>query len=406
MKWFKKEDVQAIFTSSFIIAIISILWMFDLNFIYKFIDIKFTSWNFDNIFEKTSYFSIFNIILFYIFFAMCFTFAFVFMKYDIKKYLTNFSIIFILSILTNFVSTHEFAKTWQLETPLIALIMGLLIGNIFHTPKWFKDTLTTEFYVKIGIILMGATLPLTLIIQAGSIAIIQACIITIITFFSIFFIATKFFKLDSRFGVTLGGGGSICSGYVYGLSIILSFMQNNNLKHGLLFTCDPYRKIIDDNDKNTSLLFGDGASVTYISKDFIYTPIAFKFGTDGSKFESILCKKDILSMNGRGVFEFSATTIPKHIMDFLQEEQINLNNVDRFIFHQGSKYIVDTLRQRLKLDEEKVPFDANFYGNTVSSSIPILLENEFKKEKCYNNILISGFGTGLSWASAILQGKK
>ncbi|MFG5130520.1 putative sulfate exporter family transporter [Campylobacter lari] len=161
---------------------------------------------------------------------------------------------FILSILTNFVSTHEFAKTWQLETPLISLIMGLLIGNIFHIPKWFKDTLTTEFYVKIGIILMGATLPLTLIIQAGSIAIIQACIITIITFFSIFFIATKFFKLDSRFGVTLGGGGSICSGYVYGLSIILSFMQNNNLKHGLLFTCDPYRKIIDDNDKKYFLI--------------------------------------------------------------------------------------------------------------------------------------------------------
>ncbi|MCV3410613.1 YeiH family protein [Campylobacter lari] len=210
MEWFKKEDIQAIFISSFIIVIISILWMYDLNFIYKFIDVKFASWNFDNIFEKISYFSIFNIILFYIFFALCFTFAFVFMKYDIKKYLTNFSIIFILSILTNFISTHEFAKTWQLETPLTALIIGLLIGNIFHTPKWFKDTLTTEFYVKIGITLMGATLPLTLIIQAGSIAIIQACIITIITFFSIFFIATKFFKLDPKFGVTLGGGGSIC----------------------------------------------------------------------------------------------------------------------------------------------------------------------------------------------------
>ncbi|EAK9946140.1 ketoacyl-ACP synthase III [Campylobacter lari] len=196
-----------------------------------------------------------------------------------------------------------------------------------------------------------------------------------------------------------------CSGYVYGLSIILSFMQNNNLKHGLLFTCDPYRKIIDDNDKNTSLLFGDGASVTYIGENFIYTPVAFKFGTDGSKYTNILCEKDILSMNGRGVFEFSATTIPKHIMDFLKEKQIDLNNIERFIFHQGSKYIVDTIRQRLKIDKEKVPFDANFYGNTISSSIPILLKNEFQKEKCYNNILISGFGTGLSWASAILQRK-
>ncbi|AJC85227.1 ketoacyl-ACP synthase III [Campylobacter peloridis] len=197
-----------------------------------------------------------------------------------------------------------------------------------------------------------------------------------------------------------------CSGYVYGLSIILSFMQNNNLKHGLLFTCDPYRKIINNNDKNTSLLFGDGASVSYISQDYRYKIKSFKFGTDGSKYTNILCEKDTLFMNGRGVFEFSATTIPKHIMNFLKEEKMGLDDIDRFIFHQGSKYIVDTIRQRLNLDKDKAPFDANFYGNTVSSSIPILLENEFQKEKCYNNILISGFGTGLSWASAILQGKK
>ncbi|EAJ5701913.1 hypothetical protein CK567_07285 [Campylobacter lari] len=93
-------------------------------------------------------------------------------------------------------------------------------------------------------------------------------------------------------------------------------------------------------------------------------------------------------MNGCGVFEFSATTIPKHIMDFSQEEQIDLQNIDHFIFHQGSKYIVDTIRQRLKLDKNKALFGANFYGNTISSSIPILLENEFRKQ-CYNTIINS-----------------
>lgn len=196
-----------------------------------------------------------------------------------------------------------------------------------------------------------------------------------------------------------------CSGYVYGLSIILSFMQNNGLRNGLLFTCDPYRKIIDNNDKNTSLLFGDGASVSYISKDYKYKAKSFKFGTNGSKYENIFCKKDTLFMNGRGVFEFSATTIPKHILDFLEEEKISIDNIDRFILHQGSKYIIDTIRQRLKIGKEKIPFKANLYGNTVSSSIPILLENEFQSKECYNNILISGFGTGLSWASAILQRK-
>ncbi|EII8775231.1 ketoacyl-ACP synthase III [Campylobacter coli] len=194
-----------------------------------------------------------------------------------------------------------------------------------------------------------------------------------------------------------------CSGYVYGLSAIMSFMQYNNLNNGLLFTCDPYSKIIDKNDKNTALLFGDGASVTYIGKDYAYTPIAFKFGTDGSKFESIICKQDILSMNGRAVFDFSATTIPKHILEFLQTQNLSLDDIDYFIFHQGSKYIVDTIVKRLQINPEKAPFLANFYGNTVSSSIPLLLEEKLEKEKCYNKILLSGFGTGLSWASTILK---
>ncbi|EAJ6684932.1 putative sulfate exporter family transporter, partial [Campylobacter coli] len=94
--------------------------------------------------------------------------------------------------------------------PLIALIIGLILNNIFQLPAWLKNNLLTEFYVKIGIILMGATLPLTLLIEAGFIAILQACIVTIVTFFSIFFISTKLFHLHPSFGATLSGGGSIC----------------------------------------------------------------------------------------------------------------------------------------------------------------------------------------------------
>ncbi|AJC85224.1 putative sulfate exporter family transporter [Campylobacter peloridis] len=210
MKWFEKEDTQAIIISLSIVTFTSTLWIFNLPYIYKFIDIKFISWNFNSIFQVITHFNIFSIILLYVFFILCFGIAFFFLKYDVKKYLINFSIIFLLSILTNFISSHELIKAWKLETPLIALIIGLIIGNIFQFPTWFKDSLVTEFYVKIGIVLMGATLPLTLLIQAGSIAILQACIITIITFCSIFFISTKLFKLDPCFGATLSGGGSIC----------------------------------------------------------------------------------------------------------------------------------------------------------------------------------------------------
>ena len=87
-----------------------------------------------------------------------------------------------------------------------------------------------------------------------------------------------------------------CSGYIYGLCAILGFMQINGFKQGLLFTCDPYSQIINDDDKNTALLFGDAASVSLINTEPIYVPKAFKFGTDGAGFEAIFCQKDRLSI--------------------------------------------------------------------------------------------------------------
>jgi uncharacterized membrane protein YadS len=86
----------------------------------------------------------------------------------------------------------------------------MIIANIGTLPAWFKEALRTEYYVKTGIILLGATLPFTIIMSAGPLAMMQATIVAVITFASIYFAATKLFKLDPRFGATLGAGGSIC----------------------------------------------------------------------------------------------------------------------------------------------------------------------------------------------------
>ena len=198
------------------------------------------------------------------------------------------------------------------------------------------------------------------------------------------------------FDISLG-----CSGYVYGLSNIISFMKNNNLRNGLLFTADPYSEIIDKEDKNTALLFGDGATVTYVNDDAKFVPIDFTFGTNGSGYKELLCR-DTLYMNGRAVFNFTATTVPKHIQTILEKNNLEDDDIDKYILHQGSKYIVDTIRKRLKVSIEKVPFDMYEYGNTISSSIPILLEKEIQKDE-NKKVVISGFGVGLSWGSAILE---
>ena len=157
-------------------------------------------------------------------------------------------------------------------------------------------------------------------------------------------------------------------------------MQSNNLKNGLLFTSDPYSDIIDHDDKNTDLIFGDGATVTFISQNPLYRVQNFKFGTNGSGYKEILCDKK-LYMNGRAVFNFTATTIPKHIKSHIEQNHLKDKDIDKYILHQGSKYIVDTIRKRLKVDVDKVPFDMYEYGNTVSSAVPIILEKEIHKNK-------------------------
>jgi uncharacterized integral membrane protein (TIGR00698 family) len=116
----------------------------------------------------------------------------------------------VASILVTVLGSNTFIKELQLETPLLALIIGLLFGNMMELPEWLHQALRTEYYVKTGIILMGATLPFTIILKAGPAAITQALIVSVVTFGIIYFAATKLFGLDPRLGACLGAGGSIC----------------------------------------------------------------------------------------------------------------------------------------------------------------------------------------------------
>lgn len=208
-------------------------------------------------------------------------------------------------------------------------------------------------------------------------------------------------KLDlpsncAAFDISLG-----CSGYVYGLSNIIAFMKSNGMKKGLLFTSDQYSDILDEDDKNTALLFGDAATVTLISEEPLLVPVDFSFGTNGKDYKELICQEE-LYMNGRAVFSFTATTAPKHIKALMEKNGLTDEDIQKYYLHQGSRYIVDTIRKRLKVDEGKVPFDMAEYGNTVSSSIPIMLAKEMGiLEK--GNLVLSAFGVGLSWASAIIK---
>jgi len=190
-----------------------------------------------------------------------------------------------------------------------------------------------------------------------------------------------------------------CSGYVYSLSVIQSFMAAHGLKKGLLFTCDPYSRILDDTDKNTCLLFGDAATVTLIDSDPVYTLSHARFCTNGSSSKAIQSNDGLLEMNGRAVFNFALQEIPGQISGLLGDLEMTPDDIDLFLLHQGSRFMCENVVKRAGLPADRAPIEISKTGNTVSSSIPLLLEGELAKAP--RRILMAGFGVGLSWATAL-----
>ncbi len=181
-----------------------------------------------------------------------------------------------------------------------------------------------------------------------------------------------------------------------------AFLTANGFKNGLFITADPYSKVMDYQDKNTSILFGDGAAATLIGPDPIYEIGEFVFGTDGSKYPFIIVKEQKLEMSGRGVYSFALKNVPGSIHEMLKKNNLSIESVDRFILHQGSLFIISHLVEELKIEASRCPFASSEYGNTVSSSIPMILADEIE-DPSLKNLVLSGFGVGMSWASTLLQ---
>lgn len=203
----------------------------------------------------------------------------------------------------------------------------------------------------------------------------------------------------AAFDVSLG-----CSGFVYGLFILKGFLEASRFNNGILVTSDPYSKILDKNDRTTSLLFGDAATATWLGEDPKWLLDAVSYGTDGSGSEHLKVNNKHLFMNGRQIFNFAATQVEPHIRQLLQRENLDSEDIDLYCLHQGSAAIVDVISKRFDNVSQRFVKDMTNTGNTVSSSIPLLLEKVSSKKNIHR-VLISGFGVGLSIATAIISKK-
>lgn len=221
-----------------------------------------------------------------------------------------------------------------------------------------------------------------------------------------------------------------CSGFVYGLAVAKGLIESVGIKNVLLLTASTLTRKLHPKDENLRYLFGDAACATLISAGDTNSSLHhFSFGTDGEGAEKIIVKdggarnqinaesyheiineygnitsKAFMDMKGVSVFSFSIKTVPKLISNILQKNNMYIDEVDLFIFHQANLFIIDTIRKKMNLPEEKVFNYMENVGNTVSSSIPIALYEAIKcgKAKRGDKILLAGFGVGLSWGATIV----
>ena len=150
-----------------------------------------------------------NYIALFVMFALLFGASLAVLKQRLAHFLPAFLILFVASLLIFEVAAWTQASHYNLEAPLVALLLGLIVSNLVRLPAWFQAGLRVEFFIKVGIVLLGATLPFTLLVWAGPVAVGQATVVSLLTFFVIFFSA-RALGLDRRFAAVLGVGGAVC----------------------------------------------------------------------------------------------------------------------------------------------------------------------------------------------------
>ena len=214
-------------------------------------------------------------------------------------------------------------------------------------------------------------------------------------------------QLNLRKNIIAFDIGLGCSGFVYGLSVINSLLSSNTVKT-VLFVCgDTYSKFLDKKNRTCRTVFSDAASSCVVQKINSKKNVEFSFLTDGSGATDLIEINKNIVMKGSNIFHFTTKNIPNIFDDILRKNKLKKGNIDQFVFHQASKLVIDKLIEILKLDKNKVFKNYDKIGNTVSSSIPIVLENLEKNNILKKNqkVMLIGFGVGLSAAATIINWK-
>ena len=213
-----------------------------------------------------------------------------------------------------------------------------------------------------------------------------------------------------------------CSGFVYGLAVADGLIQSGAAKKILLLTAETYSKYIDNDDRSLRTIFGDGAAATLIDAADERSLWGFQFGTDGSGGDMLVVGdggsrptsdaikprhrkrwKSRLYMDGPSLINFTVDAVPRLVDEILRDNQLSDDDIHAYLMHQATWKMLDQLRTRMGLAEERLPVDIADIGNTVSCTLPILIDRMRSRNElpAGTNQMLIGFGVGLSWAGCL-----
>ncbi|MCD8302920.1 MAG: ketoacyl-ACP synthase III [Prevotellaceae bacterium] len=226
------------------------------------------------------------------------------------------------------------------------------------------------------------------------------------------------------FDINLG-----CSAFCYGLTVAYGMMQSGGIRKALVLDGETRSKVYSPKDRRSAFLFGDGGVAALVERDVKFGRSIFSLNSDGSRADLIMIKGggyrhpssaetlrervvdeygNIRSdeqgyMNGGDVFNFVIREIPRDIKRTLEFAGMTVDDFDHIVFHQANNFINAYIAKKMKLDTSKIPSTIGKYGNTSSASVPLTIVSELKgKLGGEKRLLLSAFGVGMTWATAIL----
>ncbi|MFC9416231.1 beta-ketoacyl-ACP synthase III [Bacillus mobilis] len=199
--------------------------------------------------------------------------------------------------------------------------------------------------------------------------------------------------------------GAACAGFMYGMITAQQFIQTGTYKNVLVVGSDKLSKIVDWNDRNTAVLFGDGAGAIVMGAVSEGRGVlSFELGADGSGGKH-LYQDEYVMMNGREVFKFAVRQLGESCLRVLDKAGLTKEDVDFLVPHQANIRIMESARERLNLPQEKMSMTIEKFGNTSASSIPIAMVEELQNGRIQDGdlIILVGFGGGLTWGAVALR---